>query len=151
MKGLWKVVKVVFWVCLILVMVNCLIQKIQGVHHPKTFGYGFGVVLTGSMEPNVPTGSFTVIKEQSSYEVGDVITYNHYTGRSVTHRIVEIDGDTVKTQGDANRVADPEFSSEDIIGKVVCHFNVMYILIPVAIFALGSLIYAFIPEKKKDE
>ena len=150
MKGLLKFIKVVFWICFILVMANCLIQKIQGAHHPKTFGYGFGVVLTGSMEPNVPAGSFAIIHEQDNYEVGDVITYNHYTGRSVTHRIIEIDGDTIKTQGDANRVSDPTFSSKDIIGKVVCHFDVMYVFVPIAIFVLGSLIYVCIPVKNKE-
>jgi signal peptidase len=151
MKGLWKIVKVIFWVCLIAFMLNCFIQKVQGEHHPKTFGYGFGVVLTGSMEPNLPTHSFTVIKEQDTYEVGDIITYNHYTGRSVTHRIIEINGDEIKTQGDANNTADPVLSREDIIGKVICYFDVMYILVPVGCFAIGSLIYCLIPSKKKDE
>lgn len=33
------------------------------------FGYKFLVVLTGSMEPEIPTGSFIIIKDYSDYNV----------------------------------------------------------------------------------
>lgn len=151
MKMLWKILKTIIIILICYILISCFIQKMQGVHHPKIFGYGFGVILTGSMEPNLPTYSFTVIKEQDTYEVGNIITYNHYTGRSVTHRIIEINGDEIKTRGDANNTADPVFSRKDIVGKVICYFDAMYILVPFGCFAIGSLIYCLIPSKKKDK
>jgi signal peptidase len=150
MKILWKILKAVFIIALCCVLLSCFIQKLQGVHHPKIFGYGFGVILTGSMEPNLPAGSFIVIHEED-FKEDDIITYNHYSGRSVTHRVIEVNGDIVKTQGDANNTADPVFSRKDIVGKVICYFDAMYILVPFGCFAIGSLIYCLIPSKKKDE
>ena len=147
MKTLWKIFKMALVIFICIILISCFVQKIQGAHHPKIFGYGFGVVLTGSMEPNLPAGSFIVIHEEEIKE-DDIITYNHYTGRSVTHRVIEIDGDTIKTQGDANNSADPKFKSSDVIGKVILHFNILWILIPVMIYVMGSLIYACIPERK---
>ena len=35
----------------------------------KVFGYGFLVVLTGSMEPEIDTGSLIIIKNSNDYNV----------------------------------------------------------------------------------
>ena len=147
MKTLWKFFKAVFIITLCCVLLICFIQKLQGVHHPKIFGYGFGFVVSGSMEPNLPAGSFIIIHEED-FKENDVITYNHYSGRSVTHRVIEVNGDTVKTQGDANNTSDPEFSSGDVIGKVICHFNMLWIIVPLVIYAIFAFIYAIIPERE---
>ena len=50
------------------------------------------VVLSGSMEPKVPTGSLCFINEHVKYEsikTGDVIAFKMSDGTLVTHRAVD--------------------------------------------------------------
>jgi signal peptidase len=89
-------------------------------------------VLSGSMEPTIHTGSVVVIKPESSYKVGDVITFGKNTKTDVptTHRIAEmkiISGEAVyKTKGDANNGEDStETPQKEIIGKVL--FSIPYL------------------------
>ena len=57
---------------------------------PSVFGYSPLTVLTGSMEPSIHAGDMVIIKNQSEYAVGDVITYKVNGGTSsVTHQITE--------------------------------------------------------------
>ncbi len=63
------------------------------------------VVLSGSMEPKIPTGSLCFINENVKYRnvgVGDVIAFRTYDGTLVTHRIVNKTSEGVTTKGDAN-------------------------------------------------
>ena len=68
---------------------------------PKIFGYSYAVVISGSMEPEIQVKDIVYVKEQDSYAVGDVITYEKY-GAFITHRIIDIvDGEYI-TKGDKN-------------------------------------------------
>lgn len=89
-------------------------------------------VLSGSMEPTIHTGSVVIIKPESSYKVGDVITFGKNTKTEVptTHRIAEmkiVSGEAVyKTKGDANNAEDStETPQKDVIGKVL--FSIPYL------------------------
>lgn len=72
-------------------------------------------VLSGSMEPVLPTGSIAIMQETPTSELraGDVIIFREPgdPDHLITHRIVSItdeDGQRVyETKGDANRVKDP--------------------------------------------
>ena len=72
------------------------------------------VVLSGSMEPEIQTGSICFIDKDYEYEelqVGDVIAYTN--GKiSITHRIYELRENLIRTKGDANDSPDPYFISE---------------------------------------
>ena len=77
-------------------------------------GYRPEPVLSGSMEPMMPTGSLIVVKKvpASTVRVGDVITFQQPGGTDLlTHRVVKIEsrgGQPVyTTKGDANDSADP--------------------------------------------
>jgi len=87
--------------CLLLLVVTVL----PGVASYKTY-----VVLSGSMEPAIPTGAVVMALPvaPSSLKVGDVIVYNRSdVSESVTHRIVEVDdGPVFRTKGDANGAPD---------------------------------------------
>lgn len=85
------------------------------------------IVASGSMEPNVPTGSAIVVRQVSpeTIEEGDIITFSDSDDRpaTTTHRVVEIreqDGDIqFKTKGDANEEPDPYWvGEEDLVGRV---------------------------------
>ena len=109
-----------FAACAILVGGGSVYQRLSGVEQPMLFGWGMATILTGSMEPEIPVGALIIIHEKEVYQVGDAVTYIDSYGRSVTHRIVSLDGETVITQGDANNTEDKPFSEGQIIGKVVC-------------------------------
>lgn len=91
-------------------------------------GYRPYVVLSGSMEPEIMTGSICLIDTGYRYdelEVGDVIAFTN--GRiSVTHRIHEIRDGLIQTKGDANESPDHYFIGEgNYLGKYV--WSVSYI------------------------
>jgi signal peptidase len=74
-------------------------------------------VLTSSMAPKYPPGTFLVVKpaEFDQLKVGDVVTFQIESGRPevITHRITGFtasqDGERLlRTQGDNNDVADPD-------------------------------------------
>lgn len=76
-------------------------------------GYNFYVVRSGSMEPNIHTGSLAIVYERADFyemEVGDIVAFKLVNGELVTHRIediTKIDGIThFLTKGDANEVSD---------------------------------------------
>lgn len=85
---------------------------------PMPFGYGVAVVLSGSMEPEFSKGDLIIVKECDDYALRDIVVFD--SGRSLTvHRIIDIDGTTVTTQGDANDVADEPIDASLIKGKVL--------------------------------
>ena len=85
------------------------------------FGYSFYHVSTNSMVPVINGGDFIVVKERKEYRVGMDITYQlDKNSTPITHRIVEIDGNTIITEGvnnDGDR--DDPFDVSCIVGEVV--------------------------------
>ena len=92
---------------------------------PRFFGYHIYSVISGSMEPAIPTGSLVYIKtmEPVDMQKDDVIAF--YGARDqasiITHRVVEnrvVMGEFI-TKGDANKKEDMEpVSYDNFIGKV---------------------------------
>jgi signal peptidase I len=79
----------------------------------RVLGLGSFIVTGGSMEPSLHKGSLVFVQPvaPSEVKVGDVITFQQY-GQTTTHRVISIGSGSTglmfKTQGDANKVADPE-------------------------------------------
>ncbi len=124
-KKIFKIFYFLIIACLIVVAVFLFLSAI-----PKIPVRSF-VVLSGSMEPAIHTGSVVAVKAQGEYNVGDVITFgeNGKTKTPTTHRIVEIkenDGDkSFITKGDANNAPDQKSVKEnEVLGKVL--FSVPY-------------------------
>ena len=73
------------------------------------------VVMSGSMEPEIPVGSLCIIDTHADYDevqAGDVIAF--WRGRSlVTHRVVAVTPDGLETKGDANERSDGITTQED--------------------------------------
>ncbi len=97
---------------------------------PSFFGYSLFRVMTGSMEPTIPTNSLIVVKRTPAEDLaeGDVITFYSrdpsLLGEPNTHRIVRFEEDGGKrriyTRGDANNIEDRyPAMDEDVIGKVI--------------------------------
>lgn len=100
---------------------------------PSVFGFSVLQVSTGSMEPEIETGSVIVVKKTDvkKLKVGDVISFystdKNIDGKVNTHRIDKIDysiganrDPIFTTKGDANAFVDREkVYSETVIGKVI--------------------------------
>lgn len=83
-------------------------------------GYAVLEVVSGSMEPNISIGDLIIIDTKvKDYKVKDVVTFYDVNGSFVTHRIIEIFGDKIVTQGDANNTIDEAISKDDIVGRYV--------------------------------
>lgn len=116
-----RVLNVVFWVVIITAFVFTvygMYEMNHGVRLPMYFGNGLATVDSGSMEPVIHVGSLITLKKQDSYNSGDIITYKNEDNILITHRVVKISNGIVTTKGDANKVSDPTFSEENIVGRV---------------------------------
>lgn len=126
---------------------------------PITGNYKVMIVLSGSMEPAVKTGSLIVAKPshsagsgQADYKVGEIIAFgeNGKSETSTTHRIVEVKGEgeniSYTTKGDVNNAPDPErVLPEAIIGKVLFSVPVAGYIVNATKQPLGFVLIIIIP------
>ena len=92
--------------------------RLTGNAVPMPFGFGMSVVLSGSMEPALSVGDLLIVREQESYEIGDIVVYQN-GNMPVVHRIMELDEETVVTRGDANNTNDEPLPVTAIKGEVI--------------------------------
>lgn len=87
------------------------------------------IVLSGSMEPEIRTGSLCFINTKAKFETavsGDVIAFETGGGMLVTHRAVSISEGRIETKGDANDVSDGFTTNvKNYRGKVL--FSIPYL------------------------
>jgi signal peptidase len=108
-------------------------------------------VLSGSMEPQIHTGSLIFIRPAGEYNVGDIVTKTtEEEGTTITHRIIEkeiVGGKTIfNTKGDANNVADNEkVSQEMIVGKVFLNIPYLGYAVNFAKTTQGMILIIIIP------
>ena len=87
--------------------------------------YAFGivpyVVLSGSMEPTIETGSVCFINKHADYDSikeDDIIAFQMKNGTLVTHRVVEVTDSGLTTKGDNNEDVDGSITTKDnYVGK----------------------------------
>lgn len=81
------------------------------------------VVLSGSMEPSIMTGSLVVIdKKENNIKEGDIISFRSGDAL-VTHRVTEVTEEGYKTKGDNNEIEDASIVPKRAVEGVVV-FNV---------------------------
>lgn len=121
-----------------------------GSFSPK--GFTARVVLSGSMEPAIGTGSVVFTLPRDSYSVGDVITFqiDQKTNVPTTHRIVEVKadpvGDVYTTRGDNNDVNDfTTVRQNQVLGKVLFHVPYLGFILEFAKTPLGFLVLIGLP------
>lgn len=93
--------------------------KVSG-KDPSVFGYQIKTVLSGSMEPEIQTGSIILNKKTNSETLkeGDVVTFLTEENILVTHRIIEVVGNEYITKGDNNSGKDVQpILPQNITGK----------------------------------
>ena len=127
-----KIVSIIIAVILCISVGLCCITVVKSALglDKSLFGLRVFYLVSGSMEPTIPTGAAVLVHKNAEYEVNDVITFessdSYIYGLPNTHRIVgctEINGQKAYiTKGDANPVADTMAVKESAIyGKVICH------------------------------
>ena len=124
-KKALKVTGRVFSVALIafevLLIIFLVVSKVQG-GPPTLFGHQMYFIRSGSMSPYLEVGDVIISKKYDGGELvagenGDVVTYyGKVEGRTelITHRVIEVDGDTVVTKGDYNTSVDSPISKSEI-------------------------------------
>lgn len=92
--------------------------SLAGNQLPMPMGVGMAVVLSGSMEPELQVGELIFVRQQDDYRSGEVVVYQNGSSL-VVHRVVQTDGVTVITRGDANNAPDAPIDVSQIKGAVV--------------------------------
>ena len=94
------------------------------------------VVLSGSMEPTIKTGSLCFINRYSSFDdikEKDIVAFKLENGTLVTHRAIEISDSGITTKGDRNKEQDGSLvTKNNYVGK-----NILWIP------KIGYLVMAF--------
>lgn len=112
-----------------LLLLIAVVLAVLPVTVPKLFGYEIYAVESGSMEPDIMTGSVVYVHEEepSMIPEGEVIAF--LSGDTVIiHRVVENDraAQTLKTMGDANDVEDRGVVTySDVQGVVKYHIPLL--------------------------
>lgn len=110
----------------VIIIIFLVVSKVQGTP-PTLFGHQMYFIRTGSMSPYLEPGDVIISKKYDGGELiagkdGDVVTYYgnmNGTVELITHRVIEVDGDKVVTQGDFNNVADAPITKDDIEAVMV--------------------------------
>lgn len=156
----WKIVGKTFYVASAVILSLILVanvymifaRKVFKKQNPTIFGIGYAVVLTdsmnGDMPDSIPGNSLIFTKKQKSYEVGDVITFETDKMASVTHRIIALEDGKFVTKGDANNKEDDErVEKDDVVGKVFLTVKgaggfIRALTTPIGLLILSCLILA---------
>jgi signal peptidase len=115
------------------------------------------VIISGSMEPTIKTGSMVIVIPQDEYNQGDIISFiDPVIGRN-DHRIVgEVTSDGMTyfiTKGDANRMPDhTPVPIDKIEGKIVMIFPYLGYIAYLGFFAIlipiSMIILHFVRKKR---
>lgn len=114
-------------------------------------GYSVFRVVTGSMEPEIPTGAILINKKTdiSHIKENDIVCFvarvEAIRGKVITHRVTEVLTDAqgriyLETRGDANLVTDQYYVDEDnLIGRVTWHSGKEVVLTDMLSFLSGKV------------
>lgn len=125
LKIMSRILSTLIAICLAIAAILAISSHLSG-GTPKFFGKTMMMVLSGSMEPKIHTGSVVFvsdIKDPSQLKVGDVITFKSpvIKDRIITHRIKEIRNSgnlEFVTKGDNNQTNDPlAVPEQNVLGK----------------------------------
>ena len=92
--------------------------NIQNKEYINIFGYSILSTETGSMSPIIEKGDIIIIKIGDEIKENDIITYKK-DNVLITHRIEQIQGNTIITRGDYNNIQDEPIEKSQVIGKAI--------------------------------
>ena len=111
---LQKCVSNVVWGLILFIMAVTAVSLLSGIKP--------AIVLSGSMEPEIPTGSLCLINTDADIDEiqeGDIIAFTSGT-MAVTHRVLTVTEEGFQTKGDANDAPDLGIvPKQNVTGKTV--------------------------------
>lgn len=110
-----------------LAIYNFVSVKLLNKDYPNLFGYTYFEIVSGSMSPTIEKGDMILVKLDTEYKVGDIVSFKD-NDSIITHRIVEKNDNYYVTKGDANNTLDNPIKEEQILGKTVKIFSKAFIL-----------------------
>lgn len=150
MKKAFKIIDTVLFSC-VLAVALCLCVMIFFFHIKPV------VVVSGSMEPEIPVGSLVFIDQRDqSVDPGDVIAYRigDTMDTIIVHRVVDQNNDGMYiTKGDSNDTADPaSVTKQQIVGKEIFCVpkagKVRFICSKAGLLIIGYFIFGMIWKKR---
>lgn len=141
--------KIIYTIFVVLIAVVALTLAVSVL--PVSGKFKVFVVLSGSMEPAIKTGSVVLVYPKAQYQIGDVITFTESRGGvPITHRIKDVmlerGAPRFITKGDANEDEDlRRVTQNEIIGKVWVTVPYMGYPIEAAKKPLGFLAIIIVP------
>jgi signal peptidase len=145
MRKTWKIIKIIIYVAIITSSLFIIATSLN------VFGFQAFIVKSGSMEPDIHTGSVVVDHISTDYKLKDVITFKISGSKdTVTHRIVKINQKTGVTsyqvKGDANQTSDPDpVLKTNVVGSVLFSIPLLGFLIAFIRSVPGLIIFIAIP------
>ena len=131
-RTLSVIANALFYLGIAVVVVGAVLFRFAGSDAPHSmFGYSAMIMLTGSMQSEIPKDSLVVTRrvDIGTIQLGDDITFHAQRGIIVTHRVIgiheqfsETGARGFETKGIENARADAEIvPAANVIGRVVFH------------------------------
>ena len=153
-KKITSIIASIFIIIISLILVSNLYQKyILKEKMPMFLGYGYGMILSGSMEPSLSINDLIIVKEKDSYNVGDIVVFEN-GNILTTHRIISQDINKIITKGDANNTEDNPINPSAIKGKLVhsiSNFKQKEMLLKIVLIIIGITLIATNILKKEEQ
>lgn len=125
MKYISKILEIILNIIIILMSIVVIFAatyvvqtRVMKKDYANIFGYTGFEVITGSMSGTIEIGDVVIVKIDDSIEENDIIVYRQEDD-FITHRVVNINGDTLTTKGDANNSEDRQIDIKQVLGKVI--------------------------------
>ena len=115
---------IIFVLCVIAIIViwGFVQLNVQKKDYINIFGYSVFSTETGSMSPTIEKGDIVIIKIGDEIREKDIITYKKQNV-FITHRIEQMNGDSIIAKGDNNNTEDEPITKDEVIGKAVYIIN----------------------------
>lgn len=125
MKYISKILEIILNIIIILMAIVVIFAaayvvqtRVMKKDYANIFGYTGFEVITGSMSGTIEVGDVVIVKIDDSIAENDIIVYRQEND-FITHRVVNINGDTLTTKGDANNSEDRQIDIKQVLGKVI--------------------------------
>ena len=121
-KTLVNLIIIILSIIAIIVICGFVQLNVQKKEYLNIFGYSIFSTETGSMSPTMEKGDIVIIKIGDEIREKDIITYKK-ENVFITHRIEQINEDSIIAKGDNNNTEDEPIKKDEVIGKVVFIIN----------------------------
>ena len=97
--------------------------NILGKDYCNIFGYSIFQIATGSMSGTMEIEDIIIVElGNENIKQQDIITFKD-NDNFITHRVLNVENDTLITKGDSNNTEDAPIKRENVIGKVIFTFK----------------------------